>query len=83
MVKAVKYFIALAPVVGLTASRVTPLIQAGQGANALNIGAATLVASYTGYDYTGNTWRLGNLAVGVVPMGAAWVFGKLASRVLR
>lgn len=43
----------------------------------------TISTSYTGYNPNDGKFYMNDLAVGYVPLAGAWVFGKVASRVLR
>ena len=45
--------------------------------------AAVYTKSYAPFDIETNQFDTSGLAVGYVPLGAAWLYGKIASRVLR
>jgi hypothetical protein len=56
----------------------------GGGINGLTKGILpTISTAYTGYNPNDKKWRLGDMTIGYVPLAGAWIFGKIASRVLR
>jgi hypothetical protein len=42
-----------------------------------------LVKSYTGYSVQDHNFEASRMAIGYLPLVGAWLFGKIASRVLR
>jgi hypothetical protein len=78
--KVLKWTIALAPV---TAFAVSNYQKAGGGTAGISAALNAVTSSYTGYDVTTGKVSFGNLVVGYVPLFGAWVFGKVAGRILR
>ena len=76
-----KAAIALGPV---TSKAISAYSANGGGANGLSRGALpALTTSYTGYNTNDGKFYFNDMATGYVPLFGAWVFGKIASRVLR
>jgi len=81
MLKILKWGIAVGPPAVRAANAYT---NAGGGTTGITQGAMpALVSSYTGFDTTTGKWVPGDLVWGYAPLLGAWVFGKIASRVLR
>lgn len=79
-VRVLKWTIALAPV---TAFAVNSYQSNGGGVKGVTAGLNAVTSSYSGYDVTTGKIQAQNLAVGYVPLFFAWIFGKVAGRVLR
>jgi hypothetical protein len=56
---------------------------AGGGSKGATAALSAISQSYTGYDPSTGKFNASALAVGYVPLFGAWLFGKVASRVLR
>jgi len=76
VVKVLKWTIALAP-------PVTSAYEAFKSSGNVGFAAGDLVASYTGYNMFSKDFALNRMATGYIPLFGAWLFGKVASRVLR
>ena len=75
-VRLIKWGIALAP----TAAYALEPVMSGDYKG----GAGRFVEAYTGYNFTSQTFKpYVAIQTGYLPMIAAWLFGKIASRVLR
>lgn len=75
-----KLGIALAPVTG---AAVGSYQAAGGGVKGFTQALGTVSTAYTGYDPATGAFIPGNMAIGYIPLFGAWLFGKVASRVLR
>lgn len=77
VIRAVKLFIALAPV----------SFKTYENAKASNwngtVVSDTIVQSYSGITPSQNRFKASDALVGLGPLFVAWLFGKIASRVLR
>jgi hypothetical protein len=80
VIRAAKWVIALGPVAGAAYSSFK---SSGGGAAGASAAVGTLTSAYTGYDVSTGQFAIQNAALGYVPLIAAWLFGKGASRVLR
>lgn len=80
LLKAMKWSIFLLPQVATAADGYT---QGGGGMNGVKVASDQLTQNFTGYSFINNQFYWSNLLRGYVPLGGAWLFGKIASRVLR
>lgn len=80
ILKILKLGIALAPVTG---AAVGSYNAAGGGSRGFTSALGTVSTAYTGYDPVTGTFAPANMAIGYIPLFGAWLFGKIASRVLR
>lgn len=78
--RAVKYAIAVGPVAGVA---INAFQSNGGGVKGASAAVGVLTSAYTGYDVTNNSFEPSNLTLGYVPLLGAWVWGKVAGRVLR
>lgn len=78
-IRAFKWAIGVGPVLGVGISQVA----ASPNAQGLQNAVGTATSAYTGYNPATGQWNWSALLLGYVPLGGAWAFGKIASRVLR
>lgn len=71
----------------LSIALLPPIFKAYNDQKELGGGLATagtsLVQSYSGYNMQTRTFNFKEAGTGYIPLAAAWLFGKVASRVLR
>lgn len=81
LIKLMKIGIALGPV---SAKAIGAYKANGGGINGLQKGVLPAFStSYTGYNTNDGKFYPGDMVTGYVPLAGAWIFGKIASRVLR
>jgi len=80
LIKGMKIAIAVAPV---AADAVASYQANGGGSKGASAALGAVSADYTGYNAATGTFAVGNMVKGYVPLAGAWLFGKVASRVLR
>lgn len=78
--RVLKWTIALAPV---TAYAVSSYQSNGGGVKGMVGGINAVSSAYSGFDITTGKFNPATLLIGYVPIFAAWLFGKVSSRVLR
>jgi hypothetical protein len=80
LIKILKVAIATAPVASFA---VGSYQAAGGGTKGFSAALGTISQAYTGYNPVTGAFNAGDLAIGYIPLGGAYLFGKIASRVLR